>query len=69
MPFQTGFLISITSLLGLSQDMSAVELNYILTAKLNEDCLENLFSQVHSIGGANANLMHYNSNIDCTYCC
>ena len=47
LPFQKGFVMSSTALRGL---FSAVKrehgLSYLLTSRLNQDCIENLFSQV-----------------------
>jgi hypothetical protein len=54
-PFQKGFLISITSLLGLFEDMnqSPVNAKYILTRHLSQDYVESSFSNFRSIGGTN----------------
>ena len=55
LPFQAGVLRCITSLRGLADDLrSSVEgFSFIMTARLNQDCVENLFSQIRSMGGAN----------------
>lgn len=55
LPFQRGILRSISSLRGLYQDLqsSYTELRYIMTARLNQDCLENTFSQMRSMCGPN----------------
>lgn len=50
LPFQKGFIISINSLFGLFEDMKKENLCYILTARLNQDCLENIFSRVRGLG-------------------
>lgn len=48
--FQKGVFISTTSLQDLYVDLSAkYDLKYILTHRLNQDCLENLFFQVSSL--------------------
>jgi hypothetical protein len=51
-PFQKGLLIAILSLRGLFSDMSEdCGALYIMTARLNQDYLENLFSQIRGLGG------------------
>lgn len=50
LPFQKGFLTSINSLFGLYTDMKNAGASYILTAKLNQDCLENFFSRIRGFG-------------------
>lgn len=51
LPFQKGFMMSIRSLLGCFSDLRKLYgLSYILTARLNQDCLENLFSQIRALG-------------------
>lgn len=45
--FQKGAIISTTSVQHLFQDLKErYGISYILTHRLNQDCLENLFSQV-----------------------
>lgn len=45
--FQKGILMSITSLKDLRKQMNeSFDLKYILTHRLNQDCLENFFTQV-----------------------
>ena len=52
LPCQTGFVISIKSLLGLFHYLkNQYELKYILTSRLNQDALENLFSVIRSFSG------------------
>lgn len=52
--FQKAILMSIFSLRGLFDDMKArFGIKYIMTAKLNQDALENLFSIVRTRGGGN----------------
>ena len=51
LPFQNGLLLSITALKGLYEylkDHHAVK--YLLTAQLNQDCLENFFTQLRGLG-------------------
>ena len=51
LPFQRGFLLSIRSLRQLHDYLFCrYELQYILTARLNQDLLENLFSQIRGTG-------------------
>ncbi|KFM75205.1 Transposable element P transposase, partial [Stegodyphus mimosarum] len=50
LPFQKGFMMSIRSLLGLFSDMKQFGVKYLLTSKLNQDCLENLFSRIRGLG-------------------
>ena len=51
MPFQKGFIMSIAAVKGLYQDLNArFGTNFLLTARLNQDCLENFFSQLHGLG-------------------
>ncbi|KAF0292463.1 Transposable element P transposase [Amphibalanus amphitrite] len=56
LPFQKGFVMSSTALRGL---YSAVQrhhgLSYLLTSRLNQDCVENFFSQLRGMGAANTN--------------
>lgn len=50
--FQKAILISISSLRSLRTDMENMYgMTYILTHRLNQDCLENFFSQVRARGG------------------
>jgi hypothetical protein len=52
--FQNGILISINSIKGLYKDMKEkYNLSFILTHRLNQDLLENYFSQIRLKGGAN----------------
>lgn len=50
LPFQKGFMTSIRSLFGLFSDLQPLQMKYILTARLNQDALENFFSQLRGIG-------------------
>lgn len=52
--FQKGCIISILSLQELFKDLrSTYNISYILTHRLNQDSLENLFSQIRTRGGLN----------------
>ena len=55
LPFQRGILRTTSSLRGLFEDLEGTtpDFKYILTSHLNQDCLENCFSQLRSMGGAN----------------
>lgn len=44
---------SIRSLLGLFNDLRKYDVKYILTARLNQDCLENFFCLVRGLGHFN----------------
>lgn len=56
LPCQLGFLISISSLTQLFKDLRKnLNVTYILTSHLNQDCLESFFSKIRSIGGPNSN--------------
>src|SRR6218665_1585877 len=51
LPFQKGFLMTITAVKGLFASVQALyNAQYLLTARLNQDCLENFFSQLRGIG-------------------
>jgi hypothetical protein len=53
--FQKGILVSIKSLQTLFSEMSSkYGISYILTYKINQDALENFFSQIRSVGGTDA---------------
>ena len=41
-----GWLINLASLRALWQDLQSYEVNYLLTRRLNQDCLENLFGKL-----------------------
>ena len=46
-----GWQISVNALFGLWEDLQKSGFNYILTSRLNQDCLENLFSIIRCKGG------------------
>ncbi|GBN26121.1 hypothetical protein AVEN_229752-1 [Araneus ventricosus] len=50
LPFQKGFSIPVASLYGSYGDLKPLNVKFILTSRLNQDCLENFFSQIRSIG-------------------
>jgi hypothetical protein len=52
-PFERGILISNNSLLSLFEQLKERRgVQFILTSHLNQDCLENLFSRIRSMGGS-----------------
>ena len=52
-PFQQGILVGISSLRMLFQDLKSEGVTYLLTTRVNQDCLESFFSRVRGIGGDN----------------
>ena len=51
LPFHEGFMMSIAATKGLLKDINtAYGADYILTARLNQDCLENFYSQLRGLG-------------------
>jgi hypothetical protein len=52
-PFQTGIVVSINSTLDLFEELKTEGVSYLLTSRLNQDALENLFSQIRALGGQN----------------
>ncbi len=54
LPFQKGWVVAITSTLDLHQRYRAnYNAHYLLTSRLNQDCLENLFSRIRGMAGGN----------------
>ena len=53
--FQKGIIVSINAVLHLWKDLKEEGFKYLLTHRLNQDCLENLFSSVRALGGADSN--------------
>ncbi len=51
LPFQKGFLISISAMRGLHEAVSSEGVNFIMTTHVNQDNLENVFSRIHFITG------------------
>jgi len=50
LPFQKGFMMTITAVKGLFASVQALHnAQYLLTARLNQDCLENFFSYLRGI--------------------
>ena len=52
LPFQQGFIMTSCALRGLYSAVTRPEvgMKYVLTSRLNQDCVENFFSQVHFLG-------------------
>lgn len=51
LPCFTGWQISIQSFLNLWQDLSAVtKIHFVLTNRMNQDCLENFFGSIRASG-------------------
>ena len=55
LPFQRGFLRNIQSVIGVLEDVRKFGLKYVLTSHLNQDLVENLFSQIRAMCGAENN--------------
>ena len=53
LPFQDGIIRNCRSLPGLLSDVRQLGVTYIKTARLNQDLVENCFSQMRAMGGAN----------------
>ena len=51
LPFQHGILCGIKSLRSLLDEIENEGWEYILTARLNQDVVENFFSQIRGLGG------------------
>lgn len=55
LPCQSGLIISINALLGVYEELrSTLSFGYILTARFNQDCVENFFAQIRSYSPTNA---------------
>lgn len=52
LPFQKGILLGIQSMIGLYEDMKKKGVECILTARLNQDCVENCFSRMRALGNS-----------------
>ena len=55
MPFQKGIIVSINAVLALWAEMKEEGCKFLMTHRLNQDCLENFFSAVRSLGGSDTN--------------
>ena len=53
--FQKGIICSIQSVLALWGELKEEGFQWLLTRRLNQDCIENLFSVVRSLGGTDTN--------------
>lgn len=61
--FQKGILLSIKSLQGLYSDVNSEKTKFILTHRLNQDCLENFFSQVRG----KTRFKEHPNTVECLY--
>ena len=52
-PFQKGILVSIKSTVDLYKEVKDEGLPYLLMSRMNQDALENVFSQLRGMGGSN----------------
>jgi hypothetical protein len=59
-PFQTGIIVSINATIDLYNELKHEGLSYLITSRLNQDSLENLFSQIRALGGNN----HHPTSVD-----
>ena len=50
-PFQTGIIVSIRATTELFRELKNEGISYLLTSRLNQDCIENVFSQIRQMGG------------------
>ena len=48
-PGQTGVILSTLAIISLSDELLARDLDFLLTARLTQDCLENLFSTIRLV--------------------
>jgi hypothetical protein len=63
-PIQTGILVSIQSMLDMFASLVASGLyNYLLTSRLTQDALENLFSQIRGRGNAHPSPVHFRHSL------
>lgn len=49
LPYRNGYIMSIRSVLGCFEYLKG-NVQYVVTSKFNQDCLENLFSQIRELG-------------------
>ena len=48
----SGWRLTLRAMLGLMQDLQSIkDFKFLLTSRLNQDCLENLFAQIRQKGG------------------
>ena len=50
-PFQSGIIVSIRSTVAIYKILEEGNVQYVLTTRLNQDCLENVFSLLRFLGG------------------
>ena len=60
--FQTGIIVSVKATLALYDELKSEELDFFMTSRVNQDALENVFSQLRLIGGSNT----HPTAVECT---
>ena len=60
--FQTGIIVSVKATLALYNELKSEDLDFFLTSRVNQDALENVFSQVRLMGGSNS----HPTAVECT---
>ena len=53
-PFQAGIIVGIKSVKALYRELMDEGADFFLTSRVNQDCIENLFSCVRAMGGSNS---------------
>ena len=53
-PFQAGIIVGIKSVKALYLELKEEGLDYFLSTRVNQDCIENLFSCMRAMGGSNS---------------
>ena len=53
-PFQSGIIVSIKSIKALYNELKEEGIEYLLTTRVNQDCIENFFCCVRAMGGSNS---------------
>ena len=53
-PFQSGIIVSIKLIKALFNELKEEGIEYFLTTRANQDCIENFFSCVRAMGGNNS---------------
>ena len=53
-PFQKGIIVSIKSTIQMFSELKSEGISFLLTSRVNQDCLENMFTQIRQMGGPNS---------------
>ena len=53
-PFQSGITVSIKATMDLYRELKEEGLSYLMTSRINQDSLENIFSTLRLMGGSNS---------------